>query len=146
MDKQKQIEEKAKEINRILFEDCLLNQGGHCEGCECIREETKYYDCQSYLCAKKLLEKYQPKIPEGAVVLTREEYEKLIALKEDYVKGYEAGVEEGWDNARKETAEKFAEMLKEMAYQSNDWSHGTHPMVVEVDYIDEICKEISEGK
>jgi hypothetical protein len=29
-----------------------------------------------------------------------------------------------------------------MAYQSTDWSHGEHPMVVEVDYIDEICKEI----
>jgi Tfp pilus assembly pilus retraction ATPase PilT len=48
-------------------------------------------------------------------------------------------------DTRKETAEKFAEMLKAMAYQSTDWSHGEHPMVVEVDYIDEICEEITEG-
>lgn len=45
---------------------------------------------------------------------------------------------------RKETAEKFAERLKAMAYQSTDWSHGEHPMVVEVDYIDEICEEITD--
>ena len=47
---------------------------------------------------------------------------------------------------RKETAEKFAERVKAMAYQSTDWSHGEHPMVVEVDYIDEICEEITEGE
>ena len=52
MDKQ-MIEEMAKEIAKTLFDDCLLNNGGHCEDCECIREETKEYDCQSYLVAKK---------------------------------------------------------------------------------------------
>lgn len=76
MDKQV-IEEMAKDIKRILFEDCLLNGGGMCENCECNREETDEHDCQNYLVAKKLLEKYQPKIPENAVVLTREEFEKL---------------------------------------------------------------------
>ena len=50
------------------------------------------------------------------------------------------------ERTRKETAEKFAERLKAMAYQSTDWSHGEHPMVVEVDYIDEICEEITEGE
>lgn len=49
-------------------------------------------------------------------------------------------------DTRKETAEKFAERLKSMAYKSTDWSHGQHPMVVEVDYIDEICKELIGGK
>lgn len=76
MDKQ-MIKELAKEIAKTLFDDCLLNNGGHCEDCECNREETKEYDCQSYLVAKKILEKYQPKIPEGAVVLTKEELEKM---------------------------------------------------------------------
>lgn len=144
--KKQMIEEMAKEISRILFESCLLNMGGRCEDCECISKETKEYDCQSWLVAKKLLEKYQPKIPEGAVVLTKEEYKKLQALKDDYVKGYEAGVDEGWDNgwdnARKETAEKFAELVKMAFYYHFD---ELIPSIM-ADKIDEICKEISEGK
>jgi hypothetical protein len=36
---------------------------------------------------------------------------------------------------------QFAERLKEMAYKSTDWSHGEHPLVVEVDYIDEVLEE-----
>lgn len=37
---------------------------------------------------------------------------------------------------------QFAERLKDMAYKSTDWSHGEHPLVVEVDYIDEVLEEI----
>jgi hypothetical protein len=37
-------------------------------------------------------------------------------------------------------------MLKAVAYQSNDWSHGEHPMVVEVEDIDQIAKEMLEGE
>lgn len=122
------------------------------------------------------------KIPEDAVVLTREENNKLcqkignlqydkdilkqleeentdlkydkfelkneisekdnkIALLEETIDCIKFNV----DFTRKETAEKFAERLKAMAYQSTDWSHGEHPMVVEVDYIDEILEEITEG-
>ena len=33
-----------------------------------------------------------------------------------------------------------------MAYESTDWSHGVHPMVVEVDYIDEIAEEITKDE
>ena len=162
----KQIEEMAKEISRTLFEDCLLNIGGKCEDCECISKETKEYDCQSWLVAKKLLEKYQPKIPENAVVLTRGDYEKLLDVRADVIlKDIDKVFKEEFEDTkrsmekkikpiykaietrtRKETAEKFAERLKAMAYQSTDWSHGEHPMVVEVDYIDEICDEITEGK
>ena len=58
MNREKQmIEEMAKEIARILFDDCLLNMGGKCEDCECNSKDTKEHDCQSYLVAKKLLEK-----------------------------------------------------------------------------------------
>lgn len=72
------IEEMAKEIARILFEDCLLNIGGRCADCEWNGKDTKEYDCQSLLVAKKLLEKYQPKLPEGALVISREEKQKLL--------------------------------------------------------------------
>ena len=105
------------------------------------------------------------KIPENAVVLTREDFEKLHALKDDYAKGYEAGVDEGWDNACKETAEKFAERLKE---KLNEWLEDNEDLNGKIDFglamieligvksldgeviaeslIDEIAKEITEGK
>lgn len=128
MDKQI-IEEMAKEIARILFEDCLLNMGGRCEDCEWNGKETKEYDCQSLLVAKKLLEKYQPKIPEGAVVLTQKE---LIKMQLKY---YNGGAEE--------TAKKFAEMAKKSFFGVNcinidEWNWYN-------DKLDEICKEITEG-
>jgi predicted nucleotidyltransferase len=114
---------------------------------------------------------YRPMIiPENAVVLTREELEKKTVPIEmydlakafhdekcaefeklcyDYNKlkrDFEYNLVQERKQTRKETAEKFAGRLKAMAYQSTDWSHGEHPMVVEVDYIDEICEEIVEGK
>ena len=47
-----------------------------------------------------------------------------------------------WEQEIKAKALKqFAERLKEMAYKSTDWSHGEHPLVVEVDYIDEVLEE-----
>jgi DNA repair exonuclease SbcCD ATPase subunit len=44
-------------------------------------------------------------------------------------------------NIEMHAVEQFAERLKEMAYKSTDWSHGEHPLVVEVDYIDEVLEE-----
>ena len=45
---------------------------------------------------------------------------------------------------REDTVREFAERLKAVAYQSSDWSHGEHPMVVEVDDIEEILNENTE--
>jgi DNA-directed RNA polymerase subunit RPC12/RpoP len=137
MDKQ-MIEEMAK-----------LVQGDMCGDVPC--EECNYHGkmkilpkyCGTYLIAKKLYNAGYRKIPENAVVLTDKndiqqyEWSKLVD---------KMGVIEFGEKVRKNTAEKFAERLKEMAYQSTDWSHGVHPMVVEVDYIDEIAEEITEGE
>lgn len=72
------------------------------------------------------------KIPEGAVVLTKEEFSEKI--------------ENTWLNCqeftRKETAEKFAEMVKMAFYYEFD---ELIPSIM-ADKIDEICKEITEGK
>jgi hypothetical protein len=46
-----------------------------------------------------------------------------------------------WKGNTEIQLEQFAERLKEMAYKSTDWSHGEHPLVVEVDYIDEVLEE-----
>lgn len=125
MDKQ-MIEEMAG------CKDCYDNLG-HCpsqdnkEICPCYKNAVENYK-QGYR-----------KIPENAVVLTREEYASLVTRPS-------LNTAITVFDVRKETAEKFAEMLKEMAYQSTDWSHGEHPMVVEVDYIDEILEEITDGE
>lgn len=48
-------------------------------------------------------------------------------------------------NSRKETAEKFAEMLKDKAYNADYIRKDNHIYILEYfDYIDEICKEITE--
>lgn len=160
MDKQKQIEEIAKEIARILFEHCLLNIGGSCEDCEWNGKETKEYDCQSLLVAKKLLEKYQHKIPEGAVVIPKEIsfYDnveerirtfKLDGNKVDFTDEQIMALtqifqfkEKQEKEIRKETAEKFAERLLEEAFA--DFSDDDYDRLCIL--VDEIAKEIKEGK
>lgn len=113
--KDKQIEEMAEDISKTLFNDCLLTQGGNCEDCDCNRKETKHYDCQSYLVAKKLLEKYQPKIPENAVVLTKKELEDM-KFTQKYCDLYKENewLRKSLSFIRKGTAEKFAPLRKYM--------------------------------
>ena len=64
--------------------------------------------------------------------------DKLEEIKKECLKKVEVD--------KDKSLKQFAERLKAMAYQSTDWSHGVHPMVVEVDYIDEILEEITEDK
>lgn len=157
MDK-KIIEEMAKEL-------CPHYDKGNCyyeftEVCECC------FECEFCWAISQVLNAGYRKIPENAVVLTRGDYEKLLDVRADVIlKDIDKVFKEEFEDTkrsmerkikpiykaietrtRKETAEKFAERLKAMEYQSTDWSHGEHPMVVEVDYIDEICEEITEGK
>lgn len=85
--------------------------------------------------AEELLKHYQPKIPENAVVLTREEYERW--------QGQTLNIKK----VRKETAEKFAEEVdkwkrKAIHYYNLAKSTGVYCIVDD----DEICKEISEGE
>lgn len=83
---------------------------------------------------------YQPKIPEGAVVLTRGE---IDAYEERISSAYELGYKESKNRVVKETAEKFAERLKSIAKDKLElygWQ------MVDIDDIDEICKEITEGE
>lgn len=125
MDKQKQIEEMAKSCkNCIHYNICSLWSTTD------IDEEESYKYCYG---------NYQPKIPEDAVVLTREE-----SLQE--LRAFAKNVTE---RVRKETAEKFAERLKQ-DFDSIDYIyddiHNKYLCFKDVlDKIDEICKEITEG-
>ena len=118
------------------------------------------------LIAEEVLKYYQPKIPENAVVLTREEYnfidhnikhlesvcnahEKTIAYWEEQTKVARQELFE----ERKETAEKFAERVSQ-AIVDNTYPYfdkdgkpvNIWKAVIGFDTIDEIAKEIVEGK
>lgn len=114
--------------------------------------------------AEYLVNKGWQQIPENAVVLTEKEYKK--ELQEQHNKGVTAGfamrkfqkhsIEQ---KTRKETAEKFAERLKEKCKELQDkYSHickNKYEVIQETcryegvtavkNSIDEICKEITEG-
>lgn len=47
---------------------------------------------------------------------------------------------------RAEAIKEFAERLKEMKYESIEWSHGKHPYVVEESDIDNLVEEMAGDK
>jgi hypothetical protein len=157
MDKQKQIEEIATEIARIVL-SCPLNQGRNCGCCEFNDKDTISYDCQSYLVAEKLLEKYQPKIPENAVAMTREKYDKLRILADEcldwrrkYCNVGELPKEKQnllhemyYEKGKVDGVVKFVQRLK--ADGQYGYSMGIKIYTIEEKGIDEIAKEITEGK
>ena len=116
--KQKQIEEMAKVIHDLIL-DTPFN------GTEASFEKI----------AEELLKHYQPKIPENVVVLTREEYQMLNYFNH---RGEELLKQE-----RKETAEKYAKMLKEKQKPLDEYDEISIGCLFED--IDEILKEITEG-
>lgn len=49
-------------------------------------------------------------------------------------------------NLKAEAIKEFVEKLKQWQYESSDWSHGEHPYVVEVNEIDNLVAEMTEGE
>ena len=122
MDKQKQIEEMAHNLCHIEkdCQDCKLNG-----------------ICLAYNYAEIIFNTGYRKIPENAVV---QHYEAEIEALEFELSQSNKVIK----TIRKETAEKFAIKAKESFFGVNcidigewNWYH---------DKLDEICKEISEGK
>ena len=134
MDKQKQIEEMAKVIHNS--------------------NEHRYADWIDYTnadlsTALKLYNAGYRKIPENAVVLTNEklelgEYKDEVQVMNMTRQTYDAILAQ----ARKETAEKFAERAKGFINKHKS-PVGGNDFVVNVEQlisgIDQICKELSEG-
>ena len=91
MDKQKQIEELRDKICSVLF---IKSDQPNCSDC--------YFsgDCVYKDLAEELLKYYQPKIPEGAVVISKEQNENWLSFLEQNI-----------EKARKEAVEKFVELL-----------------------------------
>ena len=136
MDKQKQIDEMAYIIYKYgqTYDDCV-------EGAE-------------YNLAKYLINAGYRKIPENAVVLTREEYDGKSIIVE-MSGGHKLKLSVGKfgemskileEHTRKEMAEKFAERLKEFLDGNHCCGFILEQSVEYWNYhIDEICKEITEG-
>ena len=100
--------------------------------------------------AEILAKKWQPKTPEGAVVLTRRAYDGKEIIVE-MSGGHKLRLTVGKfgemckileEHTRKETAEKFAERVKMAFYYEFD---ELIPSIM-ADKIDEIAKEITEGE
>ena len=98
-----------------------------------VRKETIKH-INGYEAFKRLCEAGYRKIPEGVVLLTREEYEKLCDL---------AYFGNGEETIRKETAEKFAEMANKIANNKLEF-YGVR--MIDIEDINEICKELIGDK
>ena len=146
MDKQKQIEEIVKlDIEKSVsgysafINDMRISKSKPLS----VSKTIMSFDCPK----KYILEAIG--IPEGAVVLTREEYERLLkeeTLCERFGNDIDAKLkyiyelEDKVAQARKETAEKFAEKIFELFPEDKNVTH-IHRRTVKG-----ICKEITEGK
>lgn len=102
---------------------------------------------------KKQVKEYQDKIeqgtlkeiPENAVVITGKDlkyYNQFLDFRNDFTI-FEV-MEKECAKARKETAEKFAERLKQVG--ELHYSFGEQRYDIATDDIDQICKEITESK
>ena len=130
-DKQKQIEEMAKDLYRHICGKVKCQECNYNGDSEIL---SKY--CDNYLRAKHLVEKGYRKIPKNAVVYTKEQVDKIFNDYAEYIK-----------KTRKETAEKFAERLKELVAERNcnddyDWEDVQVDGQIFIECIDEIAKEI----
>lgn len=103
----------------------------------------------SYPIFERLYKAGYRKIPENAVVLTREEYNRLFTkARQSEIKTIDL---ESIVNARKETAEKFREMLTKdrQALDVKDCEKREvcdKAYIIPQSFIDEIAKEITEGE
>lgn len=122
MDKQKQIEEMAKDLYGIQTYSYM-------EIYPCRQEQS------NEIVAEHLVEKGWIKPAKNAVVLETSVYESLdIKLYRDIIT----------EKVRKETAEKFAERLKGLFPINEDVFRFSTPEQIQK-AVDEICKEIAEG-
>lgn len=105
MDKQKQIEEMAHKLCKSKS-PCI----------ECLKKSrdagifVNKTDCECYLHAKILSKHYQPKLPEDAIIISKESYKRTVEI--DVACEIAFRIVDIERNARKEALEAFIEELK----------------------------------
>ena len=155
MDKQTKIEEKRKhfvEVNEMAKD---IELAGKCTSFNNGKIDLTLFKTSEEI-AETLYHLNYRKIPEGAVVLTREEF-KAYAFVKEFFDGKSTTITAGelvralqlYDKqARKETAEKFAERLKADVSEDNELHEALNAYLKRdyFEYIDEILKEITEAQ
>ena len=143
MDKQKQIEEMEKVIDNVQT-----------YGTKWYSDKYEPFDCriENDDIAYELYNAGYRKIPECAVVLTKEELEDM-KFTQKYCDLYKENewLRKSLSFIRNGTAEKFAEMLKELVADRNcnedyEWEDVQVDGQIFIECVDEIYKEITEGK
>ena len=156
MDKQKQIDKDINVRSKMIEEMAKAVQRDMCGDRPC--EECNYHGfktkilpryCEVYLIAEKLYNAGYRKIPDAVVILEEgiERFAETFA-KSPQMQKVMNGLIKAW---QKETAEKFAERLKELVADRNcnedyDWEEVQVDGQIFVECVDEICKEITDGK
>lgn len=69
-----------------------------------------------------------------------------LQVELDAMRGAANSLEMHYEEAKAEAIKEFVEKLKQWQYESSDWSHGEHPCVVEVNEIDNLVAEMTEGE
>ena len=149
MDKQKQIEEMSEVMqksNAVTYEPNACRIDLYCKTQRekfYVSEQDGHLTIDYSILAKAVYNAGYRKIPEGAVVILDEEMEEFAEnlMKSPQMQKTMNGLIKAW---KKETAEKFAEMVSKAFVGLNcididEWNWCQKK-------IDEICKEITEGK
>ena len=129
MDKKKQIEEMAKAIQ---LGGCLDNDSADCDTCPfyqgiIIDGNNNDPHCVDYYTANSLYNAGYRKIPDGAVVLTQEEFDNDYVTKDDrdfWKSRYDILVSKAKlliAQARKETAREIVSWIRGTKYSSRLW-------------------------
>lgn len=142
MEKEKMIEEMARRARQIINEDDCATRDNICQCQKCKYSDISFPDCQFWILADKLIEDNYRKIPEGAVILTKEEYDRFeetkndtIQKKEEYIKGL-MELKKEKENIRKDTATNF---FKDLIRQAN--FHGETDMWFNYERLKSVAKQ-----
>lgn len=128
---------------------CVIGNGVDCTECE-YQEVLPFPSCMR-MCAKNALNLINR---QKAEIERLKDENKSIRYCYEQAKSYNDTLAESCEKnckhfnmtTRAEAIKKFAERLKEKKYKSCEWSHGEHPYVVEECDIDNLVKEMTEGK
>lgn len=99
---------KQEQIAEMAVIGCVRNPRAHTTE-ECLRCDFKQGQCNAYRHAEKLYNAGYRKLPEGAVVLTKEECDNKVILNEDH---FERALNYEREKVRKETAREILNHLR----------------------------------
>ena len=122
---------KQEQIEEMAVIGCVRNPQAHTTE-ECLKCEFSDGCCNAYRHAEKLYNAGYKKLPEDAIILTKEEY---IDLSQNYVK-------EQKEQAVKEFAEKLKELLRnDYNIKPSGFTGGFIDERRVFEYIDKLLKE-----